>query len=130
MSLLKSSFVGAVAMVTLFQGSALYAQTTTHDSLRAEKQAKRMHIEGVRLPVDANLMHDLQVVTTEAAHQSELIGDDCELNDISQIQLEEDGIAVIAGYEAYLVCADSPTPAVGVYFDVNQQYLDTLAFTE
>jgi hypothetical protein len=92
-----------------------------------EDLASLMQKQGIRKLIVLDQRKDLEGMVPDAWVRGTRLGEDCQTSAISEVHIMMSTYEWIAGYEAYVECEDSPSPAVGLYFDVNQHFLAALA---
>lgn len=112
--------IGVMALLT-------GATTTWADS--GEDLARRMHVSGIRSPIAIEARNDLQDVFTDAQDRALREFGDCRLSMFFEVQLKTRFAGPeVAGYEAYLDCEDAPAVGIGLYYDLEGQYMAPLPY--
>jgi hypothetical protein len=67
-------------------------------------------------------------MTEDAAERAAELNLECEPSVVYEVRLKRGRVRSIAGYEVYLECADAPAAGVGLYYDIELEFLAALAY--
>ena len=124
----KFSLVGVLVMGILIQNSASGASLVNdrNNDTYNDNLIQLMNKSGIKTPVDLERRSDLGPMALEAAQIAKESG--CVTEELSEVRVGRESNLQPIGYEAFAQCEDSPTPALGIYFDVNHKYIGNFAF--
>lgn len=122
MSFMKTFSLWGVVLASMAASSFAFAQNSPIQESR-DDLALRMKQEGARKKLDPSDRHDLGDILHHAQGAAESLNLDCQSEDLFEVRLTHDENPYIAGYQVVVFCADAPSPALGLYYDIDHVFL-------
>ncbi|MBI4925193.1 MAG: hypothetical protein HY843_04640 [Bdellovibrio sp.] len=79
--------------------------------------------EGIRQPVDLEKHQELREIFLSASQMAQNLDQSCRAEIISEIYLKNNSKELLSGYEIFVSCENTPTPAIALYFNLSLNFL-------
>lgn len=129
MSSLKNWFwtsAGFLFLAVSLSLSSAHAETQIPKD--PEEIAILLQKEGDRYAVNLEERKDLEDVLSFANAKLVELNVPCSARQLSEVHIAQESEDTLAGYEVYSECEDAPALAIGLYFDLDHQFLAALPF--